>query len=150
MTDRVALVTGASRGFGLALASALADQGWRLVIDARDAHLLQKVAAGLGAVAVPGDLADPAHRAALVAEVARLGRLDLLVNNASTLGPSPLPPLADYPLAELAAVYQVNVFDPLALAQQMMTVQPATDGRGVNVCCNAHDTHDPGAGELAS
>ena len=150
MTDRVALVTGASRGLGLALASALAGKGWRLVVDARDAQLLQKVAAPLGAVAVPGDVADPAHRAALAAEVSRLGRLDLLVNNASTLGRSPLPPLAEYPIAELTTVYQVNVFAPLALTQGLLPVLAATGGRLVNVSSDAAAEPYPGWGGYGS
>src|SRR5215468_7359296 len=150
MTERVALVTGASRGLGLALASALADEGWRLVIDARDAHLLQKAAAVLPAVAVPGDVADPAHQADLAAEVTRLGRLDLLVNNASTLGPSPLPPLADYPIDELNGVYQVNVLAPLALTQRLLPALAATGGRLVNVSSDAAAEPYPGWGGYGS
>jgi NAD(P)-dependent dehydrogenase (short-subunit alcohol dehydrogenase family) len=150
MTDRVALVTGASRGLGLALASALADKGWRLVIDARDAQLLQKVATVLRAVAVPGDVADPAHQAALATEVTRLGRLDLLVNNASTLGPSPLPPLADYPIGELAAVYQVNVFAPLALTQRLLPMLAGSGGRLVNISSDAAAEPYPGWGGYGS
>jgi NAD(P)-dependent dehydrogenase (short-subunit alcohol dehydrogenase family) len=150
MTDRVALVTGASRGLGLALASALADKGWRLVIDARDAQLLQKVATVLRAVAVPGDVADPAHQAALATEVTRLGRLDLLVNNASTLGPSPLPPLADYPIGELAAVYQVNVFAPLALTQRLLPMLAGSGGRLVNISSDAATEPYPGWGGYGS
>src|SRR5215216_3441945 len=95
-----AIVTGASRGLGLALADGLADRGWRLVIDARDGVALAQAAAGLRSrtdvVALPGDVADPAHRAALIG--AAPGRIDLLVNNASTLGVSPLPRLSEYSL----------------------------------------------------
>jgi NAD(P)-dependent dehydrogenase (short-subunit alcohol dehydrogenase family) len=111
----VALITGASRGLGAALAEALAGKGWQLVVDARGADDLEATAAriraatGADVVAVPGDVADPAHRAALVAEAGRLGRLDLLVNNASVLGPSPQPELARYPLGELERVYAINV-----------------------------------------
>src|SRR3954449_929864 len=113
-----AIVTGASRGLGLALARALAERGWRLVIDAREGGTLNEVATELSAktdvVALAGDVADPEHRAALVAAA---GRVDLLVNNASVLGPSPQPGLAEYPLDVLEHVYRVNVFAPLALVQ---------------------------------
>ena len=113
---RVAIVTGASRGLGLALTRALAERGWRVVVDARDSEALERRVAGLkGVVAVAGDVSDAEHRRALVDAAG--DRLDLLVNNASLLGPSPQPALADYPLEELARVYEVNVFAPLALVQ---------------------------------
>jgi NAD(P)-dependent dehydrogenase (short-subunit alcohol dehydrogenase family) len=112
----VAIVTGASRGLGLALARALAERGWRLVVDARGPEALELAVSGLdGVLAIPGDVADPAHRRALVEAAGE--RIDLLVNNASLLGPSPQPALADYPLEELTRVYDVNVFAPLALVQ---------------------------------
>ena len=112
----VGIVTGASRGLGLALARALDERGWRLVVDARGADALAEATAGLGAVtAIPGDVADPDHRRALVEAAG--GQIDLLVNNASLLGPSPQPTLADYPLETLREVYEANVFGPLALAQ---------------------------------
>ena len=114
-----AIVTGASRGLGLALADALADRGWRLVIDARDGVALEEAAARLRGrtevVALPGDVADARHRHALVDAAG--APLDLLVNNASLLGPSPQPPLAAYPLDALEQVYRVNVLAPLALTQ---------------------------------
>jgi NAD(P)-dependent dehydrogenase (short-subunit alcohol dehydrogenase family) len=114
-----ALVTGASRGLGLALARALAARGWRLVIDARGAEALEAARAELAAVtevvAVPGDATDEAHRRALIEAAG--DRIDLLVNNASVLGPSPRPALADYPLDELERVYRANVFAPLRLVQ---------------------------------
>ncbi len=112
----VGIVTGASRGLGLALTRALAQRSWRVVVDAREDVALELATASLeGVVAVPGDVADPEHRRTLV-EVAG-ERIDLLVNNASLLGPSPQPALAEYPLTELRRVYEVNVFAPLALAQ---------------------------------
>jgi NAD(P)-dependent dehydrogenase (short-subunit alcohol dehydrogenase family) len=111
-----AIVTGASRGLGLALSRALAERGWRLVIDAREAGPLEAAAAGLpGVTALPGDVGDPSHRRALVDAAGE--RIDLLVNNASLLGPSPQPALADYPLDVLEQVYRVNVLAPLALIQ---------------------------------
>ena len=109
-----AIVTGASRGLGLALTRALAERGWRLVINAREAGPLEAAAESLpGATPIPGDVADPSHRRALVEAAGE--RIDLLVNNASLLGPSPQPALADYPLDVLETVYRVNVIAPLAL-----------------------------------
>ena len=117
-----AIITGASRGLGLALARSLAERGWRLVIDARDGDALERAAAELRerteVVALAGDVADAWHRDALVAAAG--DRVDLLVNNASTLGASPLPPLARYPLDELEQVYRVNALAPLALMQAVL------------------------------
>jgi NAD(P)-dependent dehydrogenase (short-subunit alcohol dehydrogenase family) len=111
-----ALITGASLGFGRALLAALAELHWTCVVDARDGAALQAGSAGLAGVrAVAGDVVDPGHRAEMMAAVD--GRLDLLVHNASALGPSPLPRLADYPLDALRRVYEVDVFAPLALTQ---------------------------------
>src|SRR4051812_21050533 len=121
-TTPVAIVTGASRGLGRALAYALAVRGWRLVIDARGADALERARAELAAHttvdALVGDVTDPWPRAALVAAAGH--RVDLLVNNASRLGPSPQPPLHRYPLDELERVYAVNVIAPLALAQLVL------------------------------
>jgi NAD(P)-dependent dehydrogenase (short-subunit alcohol dehydrogenase family) len=121
-----ALITGASRGLGLALARELARRSWRLVIDARGAKALEAARAELAAltevVAVAGDVADPAHRRALVAAAGP--RIDLLVNNASVLGPSPQPRLADYPLDVLEDVYRVNLHAPLALFQSALPALP--------------------------
>ena len=115
----VGIVTGASRGLGLALARALAKRDWRLVVDARGADALEHAVASLeDVVAIPGDVADPSHRRALVEAAGR--RIDLLVNNAGVLGPSPQPALVDYPLPELVRVYDVNVFAPLALVQEAL------------------------------
>ena len=113
-----AIITGASRGLGLALARALAARSWRLVLDARTAADLDVAARELAphtvVRAIAGDVADAAHRRDLVAAAADLGRVELLVNNASVLGPSPQPALADYPLEALEEVYRVNVVAPLA------------------------------------
>jgi NAD(P)-dependent dehydrogenase (short-subunit alcohol dehydrogenase family) len=112
----VGIVTGASRGLGLALARALDERGWDLVVDARGADALAEASAGLRrATAVPGDVADAEHRRALVEAAGE--RIDLVVNNASLLGPSPMPALSDYPLDALREVYEANVFGPLALLQ---------------------------------
>lgn len=116
------LITGASRGFGLALAKGLAEQGWDLIVDARDAVALEAAAGSIGSrvTTIPGDVSDPAHRRELAAAVAGRGRLDLLVNNASTLGPSPLPGLDRYPVDELEAVFRTNTLAPLALIQELL------------------------------
>jgi len=119
--DRTALVTGASRGLGLALARELAQRGWQLIIDARAPAALEAARAELSqhtrVVAVAGDVADVAHRGALAATARELGGIDALVNNASILGPSPQPALFDYPLEVLEQVYRTNVIAPLALIQ---------------------------------
>jgi NAD(P)-dependent dehydrogenase (short-subunit alcohol dehydrogenase family) len=122
-TSRTALITGASRGLGLALARQLAAQGWQLIIDARGAEALEAARALLAdqarVIAIAGDVTDPAHRRALADAARELGGLDALVNNASMLGPSPQPPLLDYPLEVLERVYRTNVIAPLALIQAM-------------------------------
>jgi NAD(P)-dependent dehydrogenase (short-subunit alcohol dehydrogenase family) len=133
-----AIVTGASQGLGLALARALAEREWRLVIDGRDAVALAAVRAELAAstevTALVGDVADDWHRTALVDTAGR--RLDLLVNNASQLGPSPQPPLRDYPLSVLENVYRVNVLAPLRLTQLALPLLGQA-GRIVNLTSDA-------------
>jgi len=144
MTDQpVALITGASRGLGRALARSLAADGWHLVVDARGAPALEEAAgelrsAGAASVeAVTGDVADPEHRGRLVAAAERRGRLDALVNNASVLGPSPQPQLADYPLDVLRQVYEVNTVSPLALTQAALPLLERSGGRIVDVTSDA-------------
>ena len=123
---QAAIITGASRGLGRALAEALADRGWALVLDARGADALAGVAQDLSrrtsVVALPGDITDPAHRRSLVQATVPFGGIDAIVNNASHLGPSPQPALAVYPLEELRRVYEVNTIAPLALVQDALPV----------------------------
>jgi NAD(P)-dependent dehydrogenase (short-subunit alcohol dehydrogenase family) len=133
----VAIITGASRGLGLALASGLAGAGWQLVVDARDGTALAGAVGPLGARAVPGDVTDPAHRASLAAAADELGGADLLVNNAGILGPSPQPRLGDYPLDVLRSVYEVNVVAPLGLIQLALPGLRARGGSIVNVTSDA-------------
>ena len=142
----VAIVTGASRGLGRALAASLADEGWSLVLDARGEAALDEAAdqvrrrlvPGAAVRAVAGDVADPAHRAALVEAAERLGGIDLLVNNASALGTSPLPHLDVYPLAPLRDVIDVNVLGALGLVQAALpALRRATAPAIVNVTSDA-------------
>lgn len=151
----VAVVTGASRGLGLALTTELVRRGWHVIADARDAARLadavnalpvqalpapnaaKAVAAAEAVTAVPGDVADAAHRRDLADAVACAGRLDLLVNNASVLGPSPQPRLADYPIDVLEHVYAVNTIAPLALLQLLLEPLTQWGGGVVNVSSDA-------------
>ena len=146
-----ALITGAGRGLGRALARALLDSGWRVVVDARRAGHLP--AALPGAVVVPGDVTDPVHRDALAAAVGEddgRGRLDLLVNNASDLGPSPLPRLAGVPIAALRRVYETNVLAPLALTQLLLAPLRASRGTVLNISSDAAVEAYPGWGGYGS
>ena len=147
----VAVITGASRGLGFALARALAGTGYSLVIDAREEAPLRAAAAALAAgqpavpagaaapavVALPGDIADPAHRAALRAAAADLGGPSLLVNNAGTLGASPLPALADYPVAALRESFEVNVIAPVALTQLLLPDLRRVSGAVLSITSDA-------------
>lgn len=125
----------------MALARALASRGWDLVIDARGAAALasaeRELAAGSIVRPVPGDIGEEAHRVALIDTARELGGLDLLVNNASFLGPSPQPALADYPIDLLERVYQVNVLAPLRLIQLALPILRSPGGRIVNVTSDA-------------
>jgi NAD(P)-dependent dehydrogenase (short-subunit alcohol dehydrogenase family) len=147
----IALITGASRGLGRAAAHALARRGWSLIVDARRADDLAGAMRGLAdVVTVPGDVTDPAHRADLAAAAGRAGGLDVLVNNASRLGPSPQPLLRDYPLDELGRVYDTNVFAPLALIQLLTGPLAAAAGTIVNVSSDAAVEAYPGWGGYGS
>ena len=143
----VAIVTGASRGLGFALSQALVRRGWRLVVDARGAEPLRRAAAELrregDVVAIAGDVSHPVHRRALAAAAG--AHVDLLVNNASALGPSPLPALADLDAAALRDVLEVNVVAPLALAQ-LVIPRMAPGGRIINVTSDAAVEAYPGWG----
>ncbi|PWW21680.1 short-subunit dehydrogenase [Geodermatophilus normandii] len=134
-----AVITGASRGLGLALATELSQRGWRLVLDARDPARLATAVAGLPrpdlVTALAGDVADPAHRAVLAAAAG--DSLDLLVNNASTLGPTPLPRLADLPPAALEDVLRTNTVAPMALLQAVLPALERAGGTVVSVSSDA-------------
>lgn len=136
----VAVITGASQGLGLALATHLAESGWTIVADARDSSRLRSAVASLPGgphVAVPGDVTDSWHRGALAAAAAELGGVDLLVNNASTLGASPLPRLADLEPETYARILEVNVVAPVALTGLLLPQLRARRGRIVNITSDA-------------
>ncbi|RJO75020.1 SDR family oxidoreductase [Nocardia panacis] len=134
-----AIVTGASAGLGLALSRELVRRGWHVIGLARRADRLERVRAELGArfIAVTGDVVEPGDRARLAETASAAGRLDLLVNNASRLGPSPMPSLDRYPLAELEAVYRTNVVAPLAILQSTLALLVASGGVVVNIGSDA-------------
>lgn len=136
----VALITGASRGLGRALAEALVARRWTVVVDARSGADLEALKASLpdGDIhAIAGDVTDEPHRVALVREVDALGRLDLLINNASLLGPSPQPELANYPLDVLRRVYETDVIAPLALVQALLPTLKKGRGAILNISSDA-------------
>jgi NAD(P)-dependent dehydrogenase (short-subunit alcohol dehydrogenase family) len=150
---KVALITGASRGLGLALARALASRGWRLIIDARGTEALERVRAELAkttaVIAIPGDVAQAMHHQALVNAARSMGGLDALINNASILGPSPQPNLLDYPLQALEQVFRVNVFAPLGLIQGLR-YELRNNARLLNITSDAGVEPYPGWGGYGS
>jgi NAD(P)-dependent dehydrogenase (short-subunit alcohol dehydrogenase family) len=146
MNPSTALITGASRGFGLALARSLARRGWTVIADARGSAALEDVRRQApGLVPVPGDVRDATHRRALADAVAAHGELDLLVNSASSLGPSPLPGLVDLPPEVLTTLLEVNVVAPLALVQALAPLL-SRDASVVNVTSDAAVESYPGWG----
>src|SRR2546427_5895858 len=150
-TARVALITGASRGLGYTVAEFLARQRWTLILTARhDVPLLEAVKrlqpTGASISAVPGDVAQDQHRRDLLAAVRRVGRLDLLINNASELGASPFPALVDYPLDVLRRVFEVNVVAPLALTRTCIPILEQSRGLVMNSTSDAARGGYPGWG----
>ena len=139
-TANIAIVTGASRGLGRALTAALLERGWTVVADARRTEELAATEVALDSprlIAIAGDVTDASHRVALIEAASNAGPLRLLVNNASRLGPSPQPKLADYPLGDMRAVYEVNVVAPLALIQMALPTLLQTRGVIVNLTSDA-------------
>ena len=124
--ERTALITGASRGLGVALARGLAARGWNLILTARNAERLGAVRDELArhthVAAIAGDVANADHRAAMAVLARGHGGLDAIVNNAGALGPSPLPPLVEYPLDALRSVMETNVIAPLGMLQAVRDV----------------------------
>ena len=152
---RVAVVTGVSRGLGAVVARLLAGEAYDLVVVAREPGPLAEAARELRSfggqvVELPGDVADPDHRARVRAAVDRFGGLDLLVNNASELGVSPLPPLVEYPLDELERVYRVNVVAPIALVQALAPALTRRHGLVVNISSDAALGGYPGWGSYGA
>jgi NAD(P)-dependent dehydrogenase (short-subunit alcohol dehydrogenase family) len=149
--NRTALITGGSQGLGRAVAGFLAAQGYGLIVTARNEEDLAAAARELRrhggrVIDLAGDVADPTHRHRLARTVRDLGRLDLLFNNASTLGATPLPPLAEYPADELEAAFRVNVIAPLALAREVLPLLQESGGLIVNVSSDAARGGYPGWG----
>ncbi len=142
MMNKVALITGASRGLGQTLATFLAGRGFHLIITARGGETLAATARtletyGQTVIAIAGDVTEPSHRQQLLQATEQLGRLDLLVNNASILGPSPQPVLADYPIETLEQVLAVNLLAPLALIQATWPLLKQSHGLIVNITSDA-------------
>jgi NAD(P)-dependent dehydrogenase (short-subunit alcohol dehydrogenase family) len=136
---KTAIITGGSQGLGRALATALVARDWQVVVDGRDARALERAVhdIGRGAVGIPGDVTDPVHRDQLVARAWDLGGLHLLVNNASTLGASPLPRLRHLPLHVLEHVHRVNVVAPLGLVQAALPLLRTSGGAVLNITSDA-------------
>ena len=149
--EQVALITGASRGLGAELAGFLAKQGYDLVVTARGADALETAARSLRVygrqvIAIPGDVSEPRHRTDLAEAAGSLGRLDLLINNASKLGLSPLPPLEDYPTDSIEQVMKVNLIAPLGLVQATLPLLKRSNGMVINITSDAAVGGYPGWG----
>jgi len=143
-TQPVALVTGGSAGLGRALVTELAEAGWAVITDARHGERLRDLPPEVAAL--PGDITDAEHRAALGDEVARHGRLDLLVHNASTLGPTPLPRLDEVSVEDLQSVWRPNIGAPLVLTAQLLPLLVASSGTLLSISSDAAVEHYPGWG----
>ena len=140
-TTRVALVTGGSAGLGLALTTALAQAGWRVITDGRNASTFKEADLPDGVTTVVGDLTDADHREDLRIEVERHGRLDLLVHNASTLGPLPMKPLAEVDIADLQQVWRTNIGGPLVLTSTLLPWLSEADGVLLSISSDAAVNH---------
>ncbi|RYB93779.1 SDR family oxidoreductase [Nocardioides oleivorans] len=138
---RVALVTGGSAGLGLALCTALAERGWDVITDGRSAEKFKEADLPAGVTAVVGDLTDADHRSALVAEVEQRGRLDLLVHNASTLGPLPMRPLEEVDIPDLMHVWRTNIGGPLVLTSALLPRLRDADGVLLSLSSDAAVEH---------
>ena len=153
MSTQTALITGASRGLGLALARELAQQNWRLIINARGADALEdarkELAKWTDVIAIAGDVTDPKHRKALTHAAKELGGLNAVINNAGILGPSPQPELLNYPLDILADVYRANVIAPLGVLQALQHTLKS-DARVINITSDAAREAYPGWGGYGS
>ncbi len=139
---KVALITGASRGLGAELAGFTARQGYDLVLTARGLNALGRTARAIEGhggriIALAGDVSDRAHRERLAEAAESLGRLDLLINNASALGLSPMPPLSEYPLDTLEGVFSTNLIAPLALVQSTLSLLRQSGGMVINISSDA-------------
>ena len=140
-TQRVALVTGGSAGLGLALSRALAEQGWRVITDGRSAEKFKEADLPEGVTVIVGDLTDAEHRERLLAEVESAGRLDLLVHNASTLGPLPMRALAEVDIADLQHVWRTNIGGPLVLTSTLLPWLKVADGVLISISSDAAVNH---------
>lgn len=145
-TTRVALVTGGSAGLGLALTKALAAGGWHVITDGRSAEKFKEADLPEGVTTIVGDLTDADHREDLRIEVERHGRLDLLVHNASTLGPLPMKQLAEVEIADLAQVWRTNIGGPLVLTSTMLPWLRGADGVLLSISSDAAVNHYEGWG----
>lgn len=122
-SKKTALITGASRGLGLAIATALAHEGWQLLLNGRNPKALLQAQNKLSALtkveAISGDVMDEIHLIQFPQRIAQFGQIDLVINNASTIGPSPQPKLLDYPIETIHQIFHTNVIAPLSLLQKI-------------------------------